>query len=63
MCLGSGPKMPPPTPQPAPAPSVPTIAPSQQQIRPSPTARSRLQIQGGKPSSLLRRLRIPLGGT
>lgn len=60
MCM-SRPRMPPTPPQPAPAPPAPE--PLAKGVRPTEAARSRLAAYGGLSSSLLRRLRIPLGGT
>ena len=60
MC-SSRPKMPPAPPPPAPAPPAPE--PLTEGIKPTDVAQSRLAAYGGMGSSLLKRLRIPLGGT
>ena len=53
--------MPPAPPPPAPAPPAPE--PLTEGIKPTDVAQSRLAAYGGMGSSLLKRLRIPLGGT
>lgn len=62
MCMSS-PRMPTPPTPPQPASAPPAPEPLAQGVRPTAISRSRLAAYGGLSSSLLRRLRIPLGGT
>ena len=61
MCMSPKFKTPPAPAPPAPAPPAPE--PLSQGVQPTDIAKSRLAAYGGLSSSLLSRLRIPLGGT